>query len=105
MLSNYSIDNTKVKTTTTDNQARNIAGEKSVRTSWPRIFLFHSENEDLDIDSPFITTLPDLSDNEECSKISECDSEEPEDKNNQGPTTSGEVDTEHIADDLISCTV
>ena len=37
--------------------------------------------------------LPNLSDNEECSKISEFDSEETEDKDNQGPTTTGEVDT------------
>lgn len=65
----------------------------------------YSENEDLDIDSPLVTAFPDISDNEEYAKISECDSEEPEDKNNQSPTTSGEVDTEHKADYLISCTV
>lgn len=67
---------------------------KSVRTCWPSVFSFYSESEDLDIaDSPLVTAFPADSDDEECAKISECESKEAEDRNNQGPTRNGEVDT------------
>ena len=79
----------------------NFISRESVRPSRHSVFSY-SESEDLDIDSPIVTTSPADSD-EDCS---ECESDdEPEGGKTQDPTTNGEEDTQDTGDDLISCTV